>query len=128
MKKSSNFQTHVSVMLKQSNLRTPVLGSEKQSMRSYWVQKNLEVFKEDFSNLSIVSRLFVFNEWKEIAKALERVFNTKIIINPLFADLALIKFDKGRLEELIENKENGKNMVPSTCYLKNGIGPFIVDQ
>lgn len=51
-------------------------------MESFWTQKNYEVFKENFNNLWVISRLF--NEWMEITKTLEEFFQTKVIINPLF--------------------------------------------
>lgn len=72
------------------------------------MQKNPDVFKEDFSNFWVISRLFVFNEWKEIAKFLEDYFNLKFNINPLFADKAWVKVDQGQLENLIEAPVNGK--------------------
>lgn len=61
------------------------------------------MFKEDFTNLWVISKLFVFNEWLEITNFVEELFLVKVIINPLFADKALIKIDHGKLEDLIEN-------------------------
>lgn len=43
----------------------------------------------------------MFNDWKDIVKTLVDFFQTKVIINPLFAKNALIKFDHGNLDELI---------------------------
>lgn len=83
--------------------KSPVLPHEKQSKMKYWVQKNFEVFKEDFTNLWVSSRLFAFNEWLEIANFVEELFQVKVIINPLFIDKALIKIDNGNLEDMIEN-------------------------
>lgn len=45
--------------------------------------------------------MFVFNEWKEIKKAVENFLQHKVIINPLFVDNALIKINQGKLEDLI---------------------------
>lgn len=53
-------------------------------------------------NLWVISRLFVFNEWREIAKFLEDDFSVKFIINPLFANKALIRVDQGQMEDLVE--------------------------
>lgn len=75
---------------------------DRQSMVQYWVQKNNEVLKEDFNNLWIVSRLFQFNNQKEIASTLEVYFQIKVIINPLFVENALIEINQGNLEDLIE--------------------------
>lgn len=82
------------------------------------MQKNLEVFKEDFNSLWIISKLFVFNEWKEIAKASEEIFKSKVIINPLFEDKALIKTDNGRLEELIEKQGKWQEYGPFHLLFK----------
>lgn len=49
--------------------------------------------------------------WKEIAKLLEELFKTKVIINPLFTDKALTKIDKGQPQDLIEAQANGRNAV-----------------
>ena len=47
--------------------------------------KNSDVIQEDFSNLWIVSKLFDFNDWSEIARTLKDYFQSEIIGNPLFA-------------------------------------------
>lgn len=83
--------------------KSTVLLPGKQGKESFWVQKNYEVFQEDFSNLWIISRLFVFNDWREIAICLENHLKTKVIINLLFADNVLIEVYQGSLENLIEN-------------------------
>ena len=57
--------------------------------------------KEDFENLCILSRFFVFDDWKEIRKTMEDLFQSKIIINPLFVENALIKLDEGSLKEFV---------------------------
>lgn len=44
----------------------------------------------------------VFNDRKEIAKVLEDLLQTKVIINHLFAENALIKLEDGTLEDFIE--------------------------
>lgn len=82
-----------------------VLQAEKQSMGAHWIQKNQEVFKKDFSNLWVILRLFMFNEWNTIKDLVEYLFNAKFIINHLFSDKALIKCDKGQLEDWIEAPE-----------------------
>lgn len=74
-----------------------VLAFEKQSLQKFWVRKNKEVFKENFNNLWVLSRLFVFDDWKDIAKFLEELYKVKI--NLLFADKALIKVTQGNIED-----------------------------
>lgn len=66
--------------------------------------KKTEVFKEDFSNLWIVTRLLEFNDRIEIAKTLIDYFQSKVIINPVFAENALIKLDQGSIGDLIEGQ------------------------
>lgn len=73
----------------------------KQSTYLGWIRKEKEVFKEDFENLWVVSRLFAFDEWKDIVSFLEGLYQTKISINPLFADKALIKTSQGNLKKII---------------------------
>lgn len=84
--KSSSHQPFVSALVKQSKLtrlnQSSVLVEVKQSINSSRIQLNDEVLQEDFNNLWIGSRLFEFDDWKEIAKVLEEMFNTKVIINP----------------------------------------------
>lgn len=60
---------------------------------------------EDFNNLWIISRLFVFSDSdsKKITKLLEVFFQIQVFINPLFAGNTLIKIDQGDLGELIES-------------------------
>ena len=84
-------------MVKQS-ISSVVLTSDFQSATQYWVIKNSEVLKEDFDNLWIISRLFAFEDWKKIRKTLEDLFQSKIIIYPLFAENVLIKLAEGSLE------------------------------
>lgn len=55
----------------------PILVPDRQSKFRYWVLKNSDVIQEDFSNLWIVSRLFEFNEWLEIAKILKDYFQSR---------------------------------------------------
>lgn len=121
VKKNSMSQTSVSLWEKQSTfslkksngILAPVAEMRKQSMNLVWIMKNHDVLEEDFSNLWTLSRLFIFNEWKDIAMYLEEIFKAKIIINPLFADNALIKIDQGRLEELIETPGKWHEFGPS---------------
>lgn len=74
-------------------VQSSILVKKNQSMESFWIQKNSEVFKENFNNLWVISRLFVFNDWMEITKTLEELFQTKVIIHPLSDENALIKID-----------------------------------
>lgn len=97
---------------KQSS-KSPVSRFEKQNKAALWIQKDHEVIQEDFNNLWIISRMFVFNEWKEIKKAVENFLQQKVIINPLFVDNALIKINQGKLEDLIVTSP-----APFTCNLK----------
>lgn len=82
---------------KNLSLQPSVSASEEQSKAMYWVQKNYDVFKEDFTNMWVITQLFVFDEWTKVAKFVEEIFQVKVIINPLFADKALIKIDSGKL-------------------------------
>lgn len=61
----------------------------------------------EYDNLWIISRLFVFDDWREIKQTLEEWFNTKLIIKPLFEENALIKLDQGLIENYIE--KSGKS-------------------
>lgn len=99
--------------MKKRLLNSSVFSSEKQSSNLFWVHKNIEVFKEDFNNLWIISRLFVFDNWKEIKQTLEEWFNSKLIINPLFAENALIKLDQGSIEDFIEKPEKWQELAVS---------------
>lgn len=65
---------------------------------------------EDFSNLWVTTRLFLFNDWKDIVKTLEDYFHTKIIINPLSTDKALIRSSLCNFEELAENPVSGRGL------------------
>ena len=58
---------------------------------------------EDFDSLWIISRLFLYNDWKDIVKNLEEHIQTKICTNALFVDKALICLTRGNFENLIEN-------------------------
>lgn len=59
------------------------------------------MFNVDFNNLWVISRLFEFNDWKEITKLLEELFQSEVTISPLFAENALISLDHNRWEDLI---------------------------
>lgn len=63
--------------------------------------RSKDILKEDSSNLWVLSRLFAFDDWNEIAELLENFFQVKIIINPLFVDKAIIKVKQRQLEDLI---------------------------
>lgn len=54
----------------------------------------------------------VFNDRKEIAKVLEDLFQTKVIINPMFAENALIKLEDVTLEDFIEELGKWQAMGP----------------
>lgn len=84
------------------NTKTLFFELGKQSKQISWLQQNQDVFKEDFNNLWVITRLFSFNEWREIANALEAHFSVKFIFNPLCAKKALIRTDHEKIEDLIE--------------------------
>lgn len=69
---------------------TPKAESQKQ-----WVIKNLEVAQTKFDQLWIVTKLFALDNWREIRKVLEFLFQTKIVISPLFDENALISLNQG---------------------------------
>ena len=69
--------------------------------KRHWVQKSDDCIKKNFSNLWILSRLFAFDEWKDIKAHLEDLFNINININPLYADKAVIKVPKAKVEDVI---------------------------
>lgn len=79
-----------------SSCTSSVLKTEKQSQ---WVNKNTEVIRAKFEHLRIVTRLFAFDNWREIQKMLKIYFQAKIIINPLFDKNALISLDLGLIED-----------------------------
>lgn len=62
-----------------------VLDMKKQSIRQHWIIKNPKVFQTDFDNLWVITRLFEFNSWVENKKTLQTLFQSEVIINPLFA-------------------------------------------
>ena len=66
-----------------------------------WLIKNHEVVKVDFENLWIIIKLFASDAWRLIRKQLETLYQSKIIINPLYDDNALISFDKIPSKDLI---------------------------
>lgn len=53
--------------------------------------KIMRVLSEDFTNPWVISRLLEYNDWKSLSTVLKSRFKTKVIINPLFSDKALIK-------------------------------------
>ena len=50
--------------------KTSFFHTTKQSTSKYWVIKNPVVFKADFDNLWVVSKLFEFDSWVKINEAL----------------------------------------------------------
>ena len=74
---------------------------------------------EDFSNLRILSRLFAFDEWKDIKDHIENLFNININTNPLYADKAAIEVTKGKVEDGIITPEKWFNYRNFTYYLKS---------
>lgn len=79
--------------------------------------KNHDVAKVNFENLWIVSKLFASDDWRVIQKQLEEFLQTKIIINPLFGENALIK---GQSRTLFVKKESGKPRGIFISNLKDG--------
>lgn len=85
VKENKTMKLPVSPFIKQSRVAeavsnrnsSPVHTSIKQSKQPFWVKKNIEVFKEDFSDLWVVSRLLEFNDWIEIVRTLKLYFNSK---------------------------------------------------
>ena len=75
--------------------------------------KNPKVFKADFDNLWVGPKIIEFDSWVRINETLELFFDSKVIINPLFADNALIEMGRGPLNEFIlKIQASGKISVP----------------
>ena len=74
--------------------------------------------------------MFASDDWRLICKQLEMLSQSKIIINPLYDDNALISFDKvfhPRISS--KRKSNGRLGANSRSNLKNGsqfdiVGPL----
>lgn len=75
--------------------------SAKQPEEKFWVLKSNDILEENFNNLWVLNRLFIFDDWKDIVSHLEDLFQAKISLNPLFADKAIIKVSKGKIEDMI---------------------------
>ena len=58
--------------------------------------------REDFKSLWIVTRLFEFNDWKDVKIVLEDHFHSIITINPLSANKAIIESPLCNLEDKVE--------------------------
>ena len=86
-----------------SHTHSSVSDKEKQSMSRYRITRNPEFCKTNFNNLWIVTRLFEFDEWPEIASSLKLYSDSNVIINPLTAESATIHLDQGELEALVEH-------------------------
>lgn len=78
LNKKESTESQSSVEPGQESLSTSHL--ENLNTHQYWVRKSDDVLREDFNNLWIISRLFVFDDWKEITSFLQD-FNNFI---PLF--------------------------------------------
>ena len=76
---------------------------------------------EDFNSLWIISRLVVYNEWKDIVKTLEEYFQVKISIH--MADKASICLP--RVGRFYRDLVNGRVLGPSIFLLKNGISLYM---
>ena len=66
---------------------------------------NYEVVKVDFDTLCIISKLFASNNWRLIRKQLEKKFLTRVVINPLYNDNALISLEQGSIKDFICEEE-----------------------
>ena len=89
-----------------------------QSEKHFWVRKNEDTLQENFNNLWVLNRLFIFDDWKDIALYLEELFQVKISLNPLFPDKAIIKATQGKFEDMIYSQVNGSIMENFIYYLK----------
>ena len=85
-------------MRRQQNQKNSFFDTTKQNTSKYWVIKNPVVFKADFDNLWVVPKLFESNSWVKINETLELFFDSKFIINQLFANNALIDLERGPFE------------------------------
>lgn len=67
------------LQLSKSLSQVPIKQStiKNQGLQSYRIHKISEVFREDFSSLWVITRLFPFNDWKDIAKKLEEHSHSK---------------------------------------------------
>ena len=65
-------------------------------LQKQWVRESNNVIQEDFNDLWIINKLFIFDEWIQISQLLEDRFQVKVIINLLFVDKAIIKLIQGR--------------------------------
>ena len=86
--------------------KVQVLVHPPPSKQKHWLIKNHEVLKVNFKNLWIILRLFASDDWKLIRKMLAVLFQTKIVINHLYDENALISIDQGSILNLIY--EEGK--------------------
>lgn len=51
----------------------------------------------DWSSLTIISRLNVHADWKEIKKIIENYFEATFVLNPFMADEGLLQIEDGRI-------------------------------
>lgn len=75
-------------------LNSSVLTPKKQSKIQCWIRKENEVLKEDFDNLWVVSRLFAFDEWKDIVSFLEEFIKSKLTSTLYLLTRFWLKFHK----------------------------------
>lgn len=66
----------------------------------------------------MVSRLFEFDDWKEIMKVLEEIFNTEVILKPIFPENALLKLEEGSIVDLLDQTGVWKEMGPFHLLFK----------
>ena len=65
------------------------------------MRKSDKILEENFNNLWVLNRLFIFYDLKDILLYLKDLFQVKISISPLFADKAIIQVIQGKLEDMI---------------------------
>ena len=96
-----------------------VPGDHFSPNQKQWLIKNHEVAKVNFDNLWIISKLFASNDWGLIHKRLEKIFQTNIVINPLFDENALISFDQGSISDFIGEERKWQAWGISNLNLRN---------
>ena len=72
--------------------------------------------KVDFYNLWIITELFASDNWRLIHRQLEKLSQTRIVMNPLYNDNALVSFDKVSIKDFIGEK--GKWQARGYFHLK----------
>ena len=82
----------------------------KLAKQSQWEIRKSEVIRTNYDHIWIVTRLFAFDDWKEIWKILETYFGTSIIINPLYDENSLISIGWALIEDFITEVERWQAM------------------